>query len=286
MTLIGSNIQKGRLVSPSDSHTSFDTLMHQVQDLPLWIKQVLYLKLRQDLENSLAKSTMNTFNERDCLQLMIPKLGYKGKEELESPSTQHSPELIHLMKLAEQEYTVINICIQCGWTLEMCATHLLKAIKDGYIDPPDSKVTMGTILYLGNEIRLGEYLVNIGRLSVYQLDQALQTQDYISEALGSRTGIGSVLINLGYITPEDSEGILFLKEESKKACPNLGNLGLFNKRAREEQRSASTVSAHLKDTALPQQAPMREAVYSSHLGENEEDSLRPKPLESTFNPFG
>ena len=34
--------------------------------------------------------------------------------------------------------------------------------------------------------------------------------------MGEQTGIADVLINLGYIKREDSEAILFLKEESRK----------------------------------------------------------------------
>ena len=61
----------------------------------------------------------------------------------------------------------------------------------------------------------------MGRISVEQLDQALRTQQYIEESMHEHTGIANILINLGYITRQDTEGILFLKEESRTVIDNM-----------------------------------------------------------------
>ncbi|MDX2084059.1 MAG: hypothetical protein SFZ03_01555 [Candidatus Melainabacteria bacterium] len=196
--------------------TPLEQMMGQIRDLPLWVKQVIYSELRNELDNSLARSTMDAFTGSDALQLLIPKVTPIGKKELEQPSGQVSAGALKLVYWALVQKNIVNICIMNQWTLEDCATALLECIDKQCVTAPTSGILVATIHYLGNRIRLGEYLVKIGRLSVEELDQALRTQRYIEEALDERTGIGNVLINLGYISKEDAEGILFLKEESKK----------------------------------------------------------------------
>lgn len=194
--------------------------MQQIQGLPLWIKQVIFVQMRKDLEQILTKSTIDTFGESEILQSMLPQLNTLGKQEVDRPSGQVSTEVMKILYWANQNKSVMNICVLNQWTLEQCCTHLFSAIEKGFVLPPSSIMTQATLLYLGNKIRLGDFLVKTGRLKLEQLDQALRTQRYIEESLGERTGIGNIFINLGYIQKQDCEGILFLKEECKKPFPD------------------------------------------------------------------
>ncbi len=200
----------------STSGSPFEKLHHQVLSLPLWVKQVIYSVLKQELENTLSKRTLDTFQPEDTLQIWHPELTHAGIRALENPSSEFSPELIKILRMARQGKAVIDITLLNQWTLEQCTVHLLTAVSKELVLSPQSGIIQATILYLSGRIRLGEYLVKIGRVTVEQLDQALRTQRYIEESLGERTGIANVLINLGYINKMDSEGILFLKEESRK----------------------------------------------------------------------
>lgn len=197
-------------------NTAFDHLIRQLGTFPLWMKQVIYAQMRHDLESSMSKATLDAFSPEHTLQLWLPELTRQGQMELEQPSGQFEQGILRLLHLARFKKNVVNITILNNWSLEQSSRYLLHGIDRELIAPPRSAVVMGTIEYLAGKTRLGEYLVKINRLSVEQLDQALRTQKAIQEAMGERTGIANVLINLGYIKREDSEGILFLKEESKK----------------------------------------------------------------------
>ncbi len=207
------------IIPPMSSNVTspFEKLNSQILALPLWVKQVIYSVLKQELEHLLSKSTLDTFQPDDTLQLWRPELTHQGIKEVEQPSGQHNPGIMKTLHFIKQGKTTVDIAILNGWTLEQASMYLLEAIQKELINPPKSGIIQATILYMAGRIRLGEYLVKIGRLTVEQLDQALRTQRYIEESLGERTGIANVLINLGYINKQDSEGILFLKEESKKA---------------------------------------------------------------------
>jgi hypothetical protein len=197
-------------------NTAFEDMMAIIQRFPLWIKMVIFTKLRGELENSTTKTLLNTFGTQDTLQLLVPKLTHVGIQELKQPSGQFSQGILKLLYFSYAEKTILNICLLNHWSLQECCKHLLEALQTQLLFPPNSTVMLATVHYIAAKIRLGEYLMQIGRITVEQLDQGLRTQQYISEALGEKTGLGDVLINLGYITKQDTEGILFLIEESKR----------------------------------------------------------------------
>lgn len=201
--------------------TAFDTMMQQLSGLPLWVKQVIYAQLRSELESILSKATLEAFGPEHTLQLWIPEITHHGIQELEKPTGLIEQGILRLLHLSRFKKNVLSITILNNWSLEQASIFLLQAIDKELISPPRSMIIIGTIDYLASRTRLGEYLVKINRLTIEQLDQALRTQRAIEEAMGERTGIANVLINLGYIKKEDSEAILFLKEESKKPFPGL-----------------------------------------------------------------
>jgi hypothetical protein len=191
--------------------------MEQLYHLPLWMKQLVFVKMRADLEPVMSRETLETLQAKDCLQMMIPQLSRKGSHELLAEQSRLPQQLRQLLAVAQTHSNVASMCVTYQWTLEQCCANLLLAYKFDLLMPcPNVKVD-ATIRYLGNETRIGEYLVQIGRLSWDQLDQALRTLNYIQDVLGERTAFGEVAINLGFVTRQECEAILFLKEESKKA---------------------------------------------------------------------
>ncbi len=218
--------------NPGSPPSAFDQLMQQLSSLPLWVKQVVYTQLRMELEHAMSKSTMEAFGVEHTLQLWEPELTRAGTAELERPSGHAQQSTLRLMHLCRYRKNVVNIAVMNNWTLEQTASFLVEALEHQFITPPRSAVIMATIEYMIGRTRLGEYLVKINRLTTEQLDQALRTQKYIEESMGERTGIANVLINLGYIKKEDSEGILFLKEESKKPFRGLQGSGSSDDSAR------------------------------------------------------
>lgn len=199
-------------------------LLSNIIGLPLWVKQVIYLELHQELVGHFTPESLKNLTPEDTLAFYIPKITSEGERTLQEAKD----DLGKLLLDAQQKYTILDICLRNSWSLETCCHHLLNAIQLQWLYPPASIKALGTIEYLANSIRLGEYLVKMGRITTEQLEQALRTQQYIKEALQEHTGFANILINLGYITRQDTEGILFLKQESLKP---IGNVELFEKLA-------------------------------------------------------
>jgi hypothetical protein len=195
---------------------SLENLLSNIQSLPLWIKQVVYAELRADMEKHFVKKTLDTFSREHLLPLFVPSLTALGLKNISYPEPNLNRVLHRLIYLANQSTSVVHMCVGEQWTLADCSTYLLEALKLNLIQIPASTIVYATIEYLSGSIRLGNYMVKIGRISLQQLEEALRTQHYISEAMGEKTGIANVLINLGYISKDDAEGVLFLKAESHK----------------------------------------------------------------------
>lgn len=193
-----------------------DHLMEQLHHLPLWMKQLVFVRMRADLEPVMSRETLETLQANDCLQMMVPQLSRKGSHELLAEQSRLPQQLKQLLQVTQTHSNVASICVTYQWTLEQCCANLLLAYKFDLLLPCVNVKVDATIRYLGNETRIGEYLVQIGRLSWDQLDQALRTLNYIQDVLGERTAFGEVAINLGFVTRQECEAILFLKEESKK----------------------------------------------------------------------
>ncbi len=201
--------------------TALEQLSQQLTNMPLWIKQVVFTQLRTELENTVTKATLDTFGTDDMLQLWVPEVTRLAVAELEAPSGRFSQGACRLLQAARFKKNTADITILNKWSLEQTSVYLRECIENELVVRPRSGIIIATVDYLSGKTRLGEYLVKINRVTVEQLDQALRTQRYIQESMGQRTGIANVLINLGYINKQDSEGILFLKEESKKPFEGL-----------------------------------------------------------------
>jgi len=201
--------------------TQLDVLLDSITALPLWIRQLIYTDLRDALSKEMSPKTIKTLDKENFLQLWEPILTTRGKNELLSPSSEVSSDIRQLLKASKIGLNVANICTEYMWTLEKCCILICSAIANGYLEPSSSVVIDATARYLGNKIRLGEYLVETGRITEEEMQQALMTQQYIRLAMGEHTHVGEILTRLELLDQEDLEAILFLKEESSKTFSQL-----------------------------------------------------------------
>lgn len=228
-------------------NTSFERLTNRILNLPLWIKQVIFAELKSNLECSSARFTLETIHKDDALQLYVPLITFLGRKELETKSRKLSQETYKFLDGCNRAQRVLDICIENNWNLESCAIHMLNCTDQELVSPASSALISGTAQYIAGRIRLGEYLIKLSKISIDQLDQALRTQKYIEHSIGERTGLAEVLINLGYITRQDTEGILFLKEESrKKYTPDHESLDSASSSDIEEFKKIARENIELK----------------------------------------
>ena len=203
-------------MTPINKENKFKDFVNKTIDFPLWIKQVLFLALRDNLEGTVTKSFLNIMAKENTFQFFIPKLTFKGKKELETREHNLDINTYKFLSAAVNEISITEITIGNFWTLEECAKCFTDALDLEYIHKPANDILTGTAYYISGKIRLGEYFTRIGRLTIDQLDEALRAQKQISESTGDRIGIAGVMLNLGFVSEKDIQSILHVKDESKK----------------------------------------------------------------------
>ena len=180
------------------------------------MKQVFYTGLRDDLEHFMTSKTLVNLKSEHLPQLWEPHFLEAGTYALTTSKIQNTPALKALLESAHRKEKVLKLCSDKAWSLEQACQGLCMAMENKWIEQPAEPQLLAAVRYMGNRTRLGEYLVEIGRLDKEHLDQALQTQQYMQSALGETMGLGDILIRLQLIGQAEAEAILFLKHESKK----------------------------------------------------------------------
>lgn len=202
----------------------FKNLLQGIINLPLWIKQIIYLELKEEFESDSAKKSLQFIRKDDCLQTYTPILTFIGKKEIELKAKKLQPVIYNFLENINDGLNIIEITMNNNWSLAETSSCLILSLNNELLIAPESTIIKGTALYLSGKIRLGEYFVKLGKITIEQLDEALRTQIYIEETVGDKTGLAEILINLGYVVKEDTEAILLLKDECSKRYKNDGSL--------------------------------------------------------------
>ncbi|MDD3238075.1 MAG: hypothetical protein PHV37_08280 [Candidatus Gastranaerophilales bacterium] len=216
----------------------FVSFLDKFIDLPLWIKEALFLCLKQDLEKySVAQKSVD---KSDLYQFYSPVLTYVGKKEISSHNDSHEPNVYKFLEGAAMGLNCLEITLNNYWTLEETALLNILCVEKEYVSPPSSKVANAMLLYFSGKIRFGEYFKRIGKINVDQLDSALRKQKELEEN-GQKMGMASVMIKLGLVTEEDTKNVLYVKDESKKRF--IFNTDLLGKGNASRVDSVSGITA-------------------------------------------
>lgn len=191
----------------------FVTFLEKFVSLPLWIKEVLYIHLKEDMEKYAIGTSQ--LDKSDLYQYYLPTLTYIGKKELSSRDNDHEPKVYKFLEGAAQGLNALEITLNNYWTLEETAILNMLCIEKEYVSSPSTVYANAMALYFSGKIRIGEYFKRIGQVNVDQLDMAIRKQKEL-EAAGQKAGMASVMINLGLVSEEDTKNILYMKDESKK----------------------------------------------------------------------
>ena len=108
---------------------TFNTFIQEVFNLPVWIKQIIYMELKEQLESSSMKSCLDVARKDNCLQLYIPKLTYTGKKELSHKTKNLSENAYIFLECVYQNSTIIEIAIKNNWNLCECSSYFLEAME-------------------------------------------------------------------------------------------------------------------------------------------------------------
>ena len=196
----------------------YNNFINKILDFPLWIKQILYLKLSKDMQNNSCEKFLQ--NSNNIFVTYIPILTYKGQNELSDKNCGFDNNLYNFLQYCLDGYSLAEISANTFLSLEEVAKIFEFCIEQEFVEMPDATELCAITGYLSGKLRLGEYLLQIGILNEQQLNETIELSNNQNEQK-----FGEILINKNYVKPEDLKAILILKSESGKRfildCKNL-----------------------------------------------------------------
>ncbi len=187
----------------------------KILNLPLWVKEIVYFMLKQNLKSTLPCSNID-IDEENLYQYLCPEITYAGKKEyerlkIEEPDSTEFKFLDALMN----KLSIVEITLNNAWTLEETSQVYYHCIEEQFVARPENPVISAKAAYFANRIRIGEYLKRIGLIDVDQLETAMRIQKE-SELANEKKGFASILVDLDLVTRNDTDNILLIKQESKR----------------------------------------------------------------------
>lgn len=183
-------------------------------EFPLWVKQVIYLRLYQDLAAILSEDFVSVEAE-DIFHLHVPTLTFSGKTEMVERKGGFDPNTYNFLTSINEGLNMIEISMNNYWTMEEVAKYYIFCLDQNYIKAPESIFVPAMAGFMSGKYRTGEYFKRVGRINVDQLEQTIVKQKEYNEK-GTPKKMAEIMISLGFITEKETTSLLQIKEEAKK----------------------------------------------------------------------
>ncbi len=237
----------------------FEAFIDKVLEFPFWVKEVLYIKLRDDFtDKKVSESDLHTPIE-ESYQLHIPLITFMGKKELEDRDHDEDEKVYRFLQGVAEGCSVAEITLRNFWTLQDTAKVNVYCIQKEYLNQPTSEKVLATALYMSGRIKMGDYYKRIGKISVDDINKALQRQKELT-ALGKNIPFAQILISMGLVTEDETKAIIYVKDESKKRF--IFNSGMLGKSTTtDSQRIDINANGDGKDKSAAQLVILRQEIY-------------------------
>lgn len=192
----------------------FELFLDKVFNVPFWVKQVMYLKLADEMKDNACEEFLRN-NKDDIFATFVPTITFKGKTELTERKYGLDNNIYNFLQCCLNEYSMLEISVNTFLSMEEIAKYYELCLEQNFIKKPDSLEIHAMAGYIAGKFRTGEYFKQKGIITVDQLQQAILAHREAQES-GNPKRFGEVMVALGFVTEDDLKAILILKEESKK----------------------------------------------------------------------
>ena len=215
-----------------------DLFIQNIKNLPIWVKQVVTKEILEDLKKKLEDFT-ELVQVDDLFQSMSPTLTYKGKEELAQRTLGLSEGYYIFLQDLMDGCDMFDITVKNNWTLADTAKIFCRLMELEYFKITDETTNknVAIAMFIAGKIKTGEFLKRIGKINVFQLEQAIRYQKELNDE-GRHIKMASILIKMGFITNKGLDSLLLLKDEAKKRLPlgiGFNSIKYNDKKDKEDQ---------------------------------------------------
>jgi hypothetical protein len=196
-------------------HQKVSTLFfNNINELPLWVKQVVHLRADTELKTALEEY-LQTLNPQGILQQIIPPITQSGKEELKNKGSNLTQEQVLFLFSVAHGYDLFEIALTNFWSLEQVCKYYSRLVDLKLVQAPACRINSAVMQFLAGKIKTGDVLVKLGKVNMAQVDKALRTQKE-REKEGREIKTADLLVEFGHVSKKDIDILMGFKEESKK----------------------------------------------------------------------
>ena len=230
----------------------FELYLKKFMELPLWVKQVFYVKLKEDISRYNCTNFLETSSE-DMFSLYVPTLTFNGRTELQDHKNGLDSNIYNFLNLCEKNYSIIEISFNMFLTMEETAKYFMFCMEQNYIEAPESDEIFAMAGFISGKFKTGEYFTKNKLLTFEQLQSALEEQQKREDAGEKRLKYLEILNKMGFVSADDHRVIFQLQEEAKKRFVLDYNLVPDSERTfqnQEEKNSAEVEALKLENKKL------------------------------------
>ena len=196
------------------SKSLFIDYMDKLCSYPLWIKQVIFLNLSNDLTQYLSNEFLDV-QEGDLFHVYKPSLSEHGQNELFTKESGYDESIYSFLNCCVKNMSLIEIAIENNLTMEEVAKAFTFCKTSKFFSNEVPNLVSAIAGFIAGKYRTGEYLVRAGKMTIEQLDDVLNRQQEIKDS-GKHVFIAELMVQMGFVKEKDVKSIIFMKEEAGK----------------------------------------------------------------------
>ena len=189
----------------------FTLFLNKVFAVPFWVKQVMFLKLQQEMRDYACEEFLRTHPTDDIFATHIPTITFKGKTELIERKCGLDSNIYNFLSCCEENFSILEISVNTFLSMEEVAKYSEFCLEQNFIKNPNSVEILSMAGFISGKFRTGEYFKQKGTITVDQLSEAINVYEKTTDKK-----FGEVLVALSFLTEDDLKAPLALKEEAKK----------------------------------------------------------------------
>lgn len=189
----------------------FTLFLNKVLNVPFWVKQVMYLKLSDEMREYACEDFLRNSDRNNIFSTFVPTITFKGKTELAERKCGFDNNTYNFLRFCAENLSMLEISVNTFLSMEEIAKYYQLCLEQNFIKNPNSPEIHAMAGYISGKFRIGEYFKQKGIIDIDQLRQAILKYEGSNDKK-----FGEILVELGYVTENDLKAILLLKEEAQK----------------------------------------------------------------------
>lgn len=203
-----------------DTDTFFKHMLIGIINKPLWVKQAIYVELRDDIKKMSNVELLEALDKNDLLQLYIPALSHLGEKIISDKAYAQklnlSYDLQYYLAKIDGIKNVIDLCYENNWTLKYFSQLTIQAEEMGFISEIRSNQIINLFQFIADRIDIGTLLVRLNKITPEQITFANFSLSEANKTFDDdKITLESVIVKLGYLSQDRINSLLLLKKASE-----------------------------------------------------------------------